>query len=158
MKKPNLQSKKFVVVISTLFALTAWAQQPKLVDLPFTLGDSINTVRSATNGDVEAMTKSGGEVVPFIHLKDRGIWIFFSQQKTVESIRLNSPYSGYVAGVKVGETEQALQTIMGNPVKTPWVFGKSKAYLYELSPEANARYDVSTDGKVENIFVMYKAR
>ena len=135
---------------SAVIALTAFAQDVKQTDLPVNLGDSISAVRTATNGDIETQTNG----VVFIHLKSQGIWVFFNQQKIANSIRFNAPYSGYVVGVKVGDSAKSLQIVMGNPMKAPWSFRDNTAYLYALNASANVRFDVNSAGQVETIFLM----
>jgi opacity protein-like surface antigen len=149
--KSKLMLRVSVLVGSAVIAFATLAQEVKQADLPFNLGDSISTVRTATNGDIE--TQKDGVV--FIHLEDQGIWIFFNQQKVANSIRFNAPYSGYVAGIKVGDSEKSLQVVMGNPIKAPWEFGNNTAFLYRLNADTNVRFDVNTTtGRVKTIFLM----
>jgi hypothetical protein len=135
---------------------SASAQQVKIRGLNFKLGDDVNTVKTAlqTDLDPEPVTTAdpnGGKTV--IHLRTRGIWVFFSKQGVVETIRFDAPYERSIVGVRIGDSEATVRSVMGKPLKAPWAFGANQAFLYALDDTTYIRFDINETDGVQEIFI-----
>lgn len=143
----------------------AMAQNTPLPGLGFKLGDDIATVKGAlkTNAEVEPMARNpllppnaldinAGKTI--LHLRTKGIWAFFGPSGTVQTIRLDAPFSGSVLGVKVGDKAEKISEKLGNPIKKPAAVPmiNSQLYQYVIDDSAYADYIVNGDG-VQTIFI-----
>jgi len=160
--------KLFAAYLLSLTAIaapvSAYAQQSGLPGLPVKLGDEVQSVKAALNTsiDPEPMERSpalpAGAVDPnkgksVLHLRTKGIWVFFSAAGKAEIIRMDAPYSGSVKGIKIGDSSQKLTSTLGQPIKKPWpVFVTMQAYQYVLDDSAYVNFSVNDDG-VQYIFL-----
>jgi hypothetical protein len=160
--------RKTVATLSLLagFAIAgnAIAQTTALPILGFKLGDDVATVKTAlkTNTDVEpigrnpllpptAIDINKGKTV--LHLRTKGIWVFFDPAGAVENIRLDAPFSGSVLGVKLGDSEKQLLTKLGNPIKKPGTaFFTMQSHQYVLDDSAYVNFVTNDDG-IQMIFI-----
>jgi hypothetical protein len=81
-----------------------------------------------------------------------GLYFFFGNDKVLDNIRLDPPYSGSVHGVRLGDSFDDVRAKLGEPLRS-WDFGSDKANLYQFG-DTNVRFDVNPNGKVGTIFVM----
>lgn len=150
----NKSKFTFGALLLSLSALVH-AQQAKTEGLPIKLGDSPAQMQSAFQTQIEAepyesALAKGGYV---LRLRTRGVWTFFNKEGKAYTIRLDAPFKGSVAGVKVGDTVLTLKKLLGEPVKKPWKWGTSESYLYYPDDTYTARFDVNDAGEVETIFI-----
>lgn len=155
-------AKVSILICSVVLAASGWAQQVKVEGLTFKIGDDVTTVKTGlhTNLDPEPMESSMPTSISnpnsgktFIHLRTKGIWAFFNKKEIVESIRFDAPFAGSIAGVKLGDSEKTVRTVMGKPIKTPWAFGANQAFLYVLDDTAYIRFDINEAEGVQTIFI-----
>ncbi len=160
--------QRILVVVALLAGLaaaqSAIAQTAPVANLGFKLGDDVATVKAAlsTNAEPEPMLKSPllpanvpdlnrGKTV--LHLRTKGIWVFFDTNGSAETIRLDAPFNGDVLGVKLGETTKQVIKKLGNPIKKPGAaFGALQTYRYVIDDSAYVTYDTNDDG-VQMIFI-----
>jgi hypothetical protein len=160
--------RRIFAAAALLASLTAapWAvaQTAPLPTLGFKLGDDVATVKSAlkTNVDTEPMAKSPllpsnvpdinrGKTV--LHLRTKGIWVFFSPAGVAETIRLDAPFSGDVLGVKLGDTPAQITQKLGKPIRKPGTEMLTlQSYQYVIDDSAYAKFLANDDG-VQIIFI-----
>jgi hypothetical protein len=159
------------LLAASLLSLTAfaaptgvYAQQSGLPGLPVKLGDEVQTVKASLNTALDPEPIERSPALPagavdvnkgksVLHLRTKGIWVFFNPAGKAETIRLDAPYSGNVKGIKIGDTSQKLISTLGQPIKKPWtVFLTLQAYQYVLDDTAYVNFNVGDDG-VQYIFV-----
>ena len=150
----------FVVALAwLLFAATHGHAQPRADEaipgllVPF--GTDEATIREAYK-ITGPMQLSGGNRRPTLRAEALGLWFFFDAKGLNDNIRVEAPFKGPVAGVGIGETSAALKAKRGAPVRPPWSFGQDKAYLYDLNPISQVRYDVAPDGRITRIFILLR--
>ena len=128
------------IVFCTLLYGTVSAQQVKVEGLNFKLGDDVATVKAAlhTNVDPEPInvnpnTSISGSNQTFIghvninpdngntviFLRTKGIHVFFNQKGIAYKITFNAPYEGSIAGIKIGDPETKIQSVLGKPINKP---------------------------------------
>ena len=122
--------------------------------LPFRLGESLPQVRAGLSGLGESIDLPPGRIAD-IHLRREGIWLFFSADGTVRTIRLDAPFAGRVRGIAVGDSAASLHSLLGAPLRPPWPFGGNMAYVYR-DGSGMLRYDVG-DGVARTIFELSPA-
>jgi hypothetical protein len=145
-----------LAVLTTAQSVTA--QTTPIPGLGIKLGDDVAKVKAvlSTDAPLEPMTRSPllpsnvpdinrGKTV--LHLRTKGIWAFFDAGGSLETIRLDAPYTGGVLGVKVGDPAQQVTGRLGNPIKKPsTAFLTMQSYQYALDDTAYVNFDVSDDG------------
>jgi hypothetical protein len=83
----------------------------------------------------------------------QGISLFFNNDSNLlETVRFDAPYSEKVGGVGIGDSSVHMLSSLGSPVRPPWKFANSSAYLFK-DGQHSIRYDVS-DGFVHTIFML----
>jgi hypothetical protein len=175
MKETRIQSgfiqvKNRYVVCLTLcmgivFSGSARAQLSPLPGLGFKLGDDVTTVQAALNTKMEVEPEARNPSLPSfaadpnkgktsLHLRTRGVWVFFNPAGRVETIRLDAPYSGSALGIKIGDSLDKVTSALGKPVKKPpFVLPGQQSLIYVLDDAAYVRFDVTDDG-VQTIFII----
>lgn len=83
-----------------------------------------------------------------------GLSFFFEGNDCLSNIRMDAPFAGSVAGLKLGESLAKMKKLLGEPMRPPWSFNRQQAHIYPLTPAALARYDVSPNGGITSMFVM----
>jgi len=160
--------KLLATYLLSLTAITTpacvYAQQSSLPGLPVKLGDEVQTVKASLNTPLDPEPMERSPALPpgavdvnkgksVLHLRSKGIWVFFSAAGKAEIIRLDAPFAGSVKGIKLGDSSQKLTSTLGQPVKKPWtVFVTMQAYQYVLDDTAYVNFSVNDDG-VQSIFV-----
>jgi len=149
---------KLAVLTALASAQWAAAQTIPLPDLGFKLGDDLSTVKTAlkTTAETEPMVRNAAlpPGIPdpnkgrsVLHLRTKGVWAFFNAAGTVESIRIDAPFSGNVLGIKLGDDARKITSRLGNPIKKPYpAFFVMQGYQYALDDSAYATFDVNDDG------------
>lgn len=155
--------KTLIAVTSiSIFSLSANAQLAPAEGISFKLGDDVQTVKNALKTSIDPEPTENVSAVGFpnpsagktnLFLRTKGIRVFFNKAGNVESIRFEPPFAGSIAGVKLGDTEKKVRDLKGKPVKTPWQFGASQAFLYVLDDSAYVRFDINDNDGVQTIFV-----
>ncbi|MGF6773953.1 hypothetical protein P3T18_006467 [Paraburkholderia sp. GAS199] len=152
-----------VLLGGMLGAQFAIAQTSPLPQLGFKLGDDVATVKAAlkTSADVEPMPRN--PLLPtnvpdmnkgksILHLRTKGIWVFFNAAGTAETIRLDAPFSGDVMGVTIGEDIKKVTAKLGNPISKPNTILTMQTYRYVLDDSAYVTFNANDDG-VQVIFI-----
>ena len=88
---------------------------------------------------------------PDLSLPLDGIRFFFLEDKTLNNIRVDSPFKGSVQGVRIGDSLDDVLRRLGQPYRTPWDFAGNKAYAYQIG-ETTVRFDIDQSNKVVTIF------
>lgn len=152
-----------VLVFSVCLASPAFSTPEELGGLKFKLGDDVNTVKSALQTDLnpEPMDKNPALPSPafdpnkgktILHLRSKGIWVFFNQAGKAETIRLDAPFANAVMGIKLGDNVEKITSTLGKPIKKPWsVFMSMQAYQYAPDDYQYVTFDVNDDG-VQYVF------
>jgi hypothetical protein len=86
-----------------------------------------------------------------VHLANEGMWCFFDPSNQLSSVRIEAPFTAAVDGVKIGDSLEQVNAVLGASVKN-FPFADSRAYLYFKNPKTFERFDVH-DGVVRAIFV-----
>jgi hypothetical protein len=160
--------RKTLAAAALMAGLTAaqWAvaQTAPLPVLGFKLGDDVATVKAAlrTNAEPEPIARNPllpanapdinrGKTV--LHLRTKGVWVFFSPTGSVDTVRLDAPFAGDVLGVKLGDTIKQVTEKRGNPIRKPGVaFMTMQSYQYAIDDSAYVNYVANDDG-VQMIFI-----
>lgn len=148
------------IACAACLSAPAFAQLKPAAGLNFKLGDDVAAVKAAlhTSIDPDPMesTLPGGFNInagkSTLHLRTRGITVIFKKD-IVESIKIDESFSGSVAGVKLGDSEKTLRSVMGKPVKTPSALGFNRLFLYALDDTAYIRFDVNDNDGVLAIYI-----
>jgi hypothetical protein len=155
---------KFVVVVISIVTLSSntFAQQVPVEGISFKIGDDVQTVKSAlkTNIDPEPMENSSPSGFPnmtagktTLFLRTKGIRVNFNKAGVVEMIKFEPPFAGSINGIKLGDTEKKVRDLKGKPIKAPWQFGASQAFLFVLDDTAYIRIDINENEGVQAIFI-----
>jgi tryptophanase len=151
-----------IALLSAVFLTApALAQLTPAAGLNFKLGDDVSTVKTAlhTNIDpepIESALPAGFNMnagKSILHMRTKGITINFNKKEIAELIKIDEAYSGSVAGVKLGDSEKTLRSVMGKPVKTPTPLGANQIFLYALDDTAYIRFDVNENNGVQAIYI-----
>lgn len=155
---------KFLLLASLSVALSA----PAFADdgLPFNLrlNDDVATAKSKLKTSLEPEDMPRNPTLPanvpditkgktVLHLRTKGVWVFFDRDGKLETIRLDAPFGGSIKGVKVGDSEKTLLAALGKPITKPGpAMINLTAYKYVLDDSAYVTYDLNDDG-VQIIFI-----
>jgi hypothetical protein len=83
-----------------------------------------------------------------LHLRTKGVWVFFDPAGLVDVIRLDPPFASDVKGVRLGDDAKAPTEKLGSPLSkanTPGSVG-TRTYQYVIDDTAYLKFDVSSDG------------
>jgi len=159
----KIRTAIFAVGIAAFIAppFFAWADSStQIYGVPVGLGDTVQEVKAElrTNMEPEEMAttppSSSAERKTFIRLKTKGIWTFFNSAGRVDTIRLDAPFAGTVGGVRIGDRFATVKATLGEPIKKPFPFGQSMAYIYMLNDAVTLRVDINKSKTVETIFLI----
>jgi hypothetical protein len=143
---------------ASFFSGNASAQLNPIPGLGFKLGDDVSTVKAALNTKMDVEAQSRNPALPsfindpnkgktFLHLRTRGVWVFFNSAGQVETIRLDAPYPGTLLGVAIGDSLDKVSSTLGKPVKKPpFAMPGQQSLIYVLDDAAYVRLDISDDG------------
>lgn len=146
----------------SVFSLSAIAQLAPVEGINFKLGDDVQTVKNSLKTSIDPEPTENASLPGFpnastgktnLFLRTKGIRVFFTKAGVVESIKFEPPFAGSIAGVKLGDTEKKVRDLRGKPVKTPWQFGASQAFLYALDDTSYIRFDINESDGVQTIFI-----
>lgn len=154
----------FFTVFTTvaLMSFSAFAQQTLVDGLTFKLGDDVQKVKNALKTDLDPEPLENTSPSSFTKMNDgksslflrtKGIRVFFNKKEVVESIKFEAPFAGSISGIKLGDTEKKVREVKGKPIKSPWQFGASQAFLYVLDDTAYIRFDINENEGVQTIFI-----
>ncbi len=135
-----------------------YAAPVKIEGLPIKIGDTVETVQKGLNTDVEPEKVEKAIETPFtkkqtqIHLKTKGIWVFFEKSK-VYVIRVDRPFTGNVGGVKLGDPSSKIEKTFGHAAKQG-NFGMSTTYTYYFDDITTTQFIVNNDDEIETIFFL----
>jgi hypothetical protein len=153
---------KYVLTLALALLLTGpvAAQNARIEGLPIKLGDSIEAVKAALGTTLEAEDSKSAvrRNTKSLRLKTKGIWVFFDQDGRSYNIRLDAPFAGNIAGVKIGDSRARLQETLGKPHKViKSVFPSTlrpEPYLYYIDDLTTVRFDFDGDGEIETAFIL----
>jgi cytochrome c len=108
---------------------------------------------AAAGATVYPHTSSIDHEMTQIAFKNQGVRLFFrNDNKLLETVRFDAPYAGKINGIGIGDSSSAMVSSLGNPVRPPWPFAGSTAYIFK-DGEHTTRYDVM-NGAVHTIFML----
>jgi hypothetical protein len=90
-----------------------------------------------------------------VFLPDEGVRCFFKSNNDLFSIRMDTPFSGMVAGIRIGDTLAKVEATQGTPFRD-FPFGQQHAYVFDKNMGTIDRFDVDGDGVVRTMFVVSK--
>jgi hypothetical protein len=144
-----------VVVILSLSSV-AYAASVKIEGLPIKVGDTVEDVQKALSTSQEPEKVENAIESPLtkketqIHLKTKGIWVFFKKGKVV-TIRIEQPFSGSIGGVRLGDSSSKIEKTFG-PATKHGTFGNYDTYTYYFDDVTTTRFTVNSDDEIEIIF------
>ena len=164
--KGNFMRGKAITVITAACAIlltaSAMAQVTKVPGLSIKIGDEVSAVKAALHTNIEPEPLENSLPVGFginpnagktiLHLRSKGISVFFKKE-IVESVKFDAPFADSIAGIKLGDSEKALRSVFGKPLKTPTVFGTNQSFLYVLDDAAYIRFDLNETDGVQTIYI-----
>jgi len=124
-------------------------------DVPVKLGDTIEKVKAVyhTAAEPEAANIPGRLAVKLLQIPEKGTWLFFDEDEIIYAIRLERPFPGQVAGVKIGDSADSVLHTLGSPQKRLPMPGLHDALIYQPDSRfsTNIRFDHA--GTVETIYL-----
>ena len=118
------------------------------------LGATIDRVRAAYSiqGDP---TNGCGSSSPCIELTaSNGLRFFFDDNKLLNEVRADAPFSGSIEGVRIGDSLHGVESKYGKPYTT-FDYSPNTANLFRVN-NVTLRCDVNNAGNVATIFVWLK--
>lgn len=150
--------KYFQMIAVAVLATGAFGAQGKGIEgLPIKVGDSVEKVRAALDTSLkpESPRSNPESEAKELRLKSKGIWVFFDREGRTETIRLDPPFAGNFAGLKIGHSRALVVEKLGEPgkvLKGPEMLG-SKPYLYYIDDLTTLRFDFDRDDKISTIYI-----
>jgi cytochrome c len=83
---------------------------------------------------------SGRIGIKAIHLADEGIWISLNKSDKVYAIKLDAPFHGAIAGLKIGDSAETLVKLLGAPSLKIAVPNRPESFTYRLVEDAVVNY------------------
>jgi hypothetical protein len=122
-----------------------------LGSLPFHIDESLSEVRRtvASLPNLSAADFNNNEA----RFPQQGIWLFFDPNQQIREIRLDTPFSGAIQGIHIGDPISKLLSTMGNPDVPVFAFAGDLAHVYYRADVAY-RFDVGKDAQVERVFIL----
>jgi hypothetical protein len=115
------------------------------------LGDTMDKVRAAYAVRGEPIV-SCLEPCLMLWARSDGLRFFFKKDdKLLYEIRADAPFTGSIAGVRLGDSLDAVVAKLGAPLGQPWEFDGLMAYLFDADPH-RLRCDVGHDNRCATIF------
>jgi hypothetical protein len=173
--KKKLIRAFLAIVFCTLLCGTASAQQVKVEGLNIKLGDDVATVKTAlhTNNDpepinanpnVSAFSPNSSTVIAHanknpdsgntvIFLRTKGIRVFFNQKGLAYKITFNAPYEESIAGIKIGDPETKVRSLMGKPINKPMINSIFINLQYALDDTAYINFSINNTDGVQTISI-----
>ena len=115
------------------------------LDVGVKLDDSVAAVQSSLHTDLQPEPMGDPFGTTMIHLRSKGIWVFFGKASRVSTIRLDRPYSGDVMGIKIGDRITSLISKLGAPIRQETVFSDKDTYVYAPDDTEYVQFDVAND-------------
>ncbi len=156
--------KNLLICLLLAASPAVFAGQDQLGGLGIRLGEDISSVKVALHTDIDPEPIPRNPALPpnapdfnrgrtLLHLRTKGVLVVFGQDGRSLVIRLDSPYSGSVMGIRLGDGADRIAAKLGKPIKKPWpAFMNMQAYRYVLDDSAYVTFDVSDNG-VQYIFI-----
>jgi hypothetical protein len=138
----------------------ATAQSTQVTGLPIGVNDSAVKVKELlqTSLTPEPASYVNSPTKTELHIKTKGIWVFFDKDDRAISIRLDPPFSGNVGGVKIGDTRDKLINALGKPAKIvkseTKPTNKSEPYEYYFDDITTMKFLFDRDDEIETIFLI----
>lgn len=101
---------------------------PQTSGVPVAFGDTLLEVQAALKPSARPMpypytynAKGEPQYRGDTSLRDRasGLWLFFGVDTRLRTIRLEAPFAGTVAGLRIGDDSARLRTALGDPLPAP---------------------------------------
>ena len=146
-------------IISLMFSSLygcAVISESRVDHLPIALDDSLETVVAAFDTSIKPTPFSSNYIKEGsqLHLRRRGIRVFFDADERAIIIRLDAPFHDGIDGIRIADRLAKLLELKGEPLREPWSFNGNLAYVFDHSSGSKVRYDVTPAGKVETIYLI----
>ena len=108
----------FLTVLALAFHIEANANDKFLVFCPINIGDSVAKVKEYFQiaEEPKPADRVGAPEYTY-HFPAYGIYIFFDVAKRVKTLRFESPFSGAIDGISVGNSKERVLKLKGEPTK-----------------------------------------
>lgn len=147
---------------------------PRTAGIPILFGDTVPQVQAALQTAIRPepylSVNSKGEREDRgeqqLRLTSAGVWVFFNREGRVRTIRLDRPFVGSVADVRIGDTQADLFSKLGNPTRAALPAGLADSVrkaleeasrnenLYPIDSLYSARFDIGPAGTVTTVFLL----
>jgi len=116
--------------------------------LPVRLGDTYEKIKAAysISETPEPFISQGKQDGTELRLAKLGIWFFFDDSGKIRTIRLDAPFSGALAGIKIGDPKEKLEPALGKGTDA------FSGIDFSYGPTLKIVCDLLS-GKVETIFL-----
>ena len=127
--------------------------------LPIKLGDTYDNVKEAyqTTLEPETLERSAIPGSTSLRLKTKGVWFFFDRSGKIYTIRLDAPFAGKVAGIKIGDTTARMMKVLGKPAKTPVPITNMmpRSFIYYPDDTTTVQFQTAPNTEdIETIFIV----
>jgi hypothetical protein len=89
--------------------------------LPIAIGDSLKMVRTALKTTQEGKPYRSNVTDKDeweLDFPDKGLRIFFDENRKVDTIRFDAPFSGSIFGVRIGDSRASVVKLLGQPLRS----------------------------------------
>ena len=155
------RQRLFLACILSGLWLTARAVSLSVDGLPIHIGDNVQEIQSALHTRMEPEDISTplptGTTASEIHLKTKGVWVFFSPSGISQTIRLDAPFAGSIGGIKIGNSRTHIINTIGKPA-----FDLTNLHTridgltpiqYYLDENTLIRFDFDADDEVMTMYI-----
>lgn len=112
-----------------------------LKEVRIKLGDTLEQIKSLYPNSPSPQADSSGRIgMKAIHLADEGIWISLDNSDKVYAVKLDAPFHGAIAGLKIGDSAEILVKLLGAPSLKIVVPNHPESFTYHLVEDAVVNY------------------
>lgn len=132
--------------------------------LPFRFGDTADAVRAALATSARLETPSATTARGNSVLRDRalGVAVYFGPDKLARSVRVEAPFGGTVAGVRIGDDLSRMRALLGTPqpaatlnlaglsesARRAMAQAEARRHRYALDTGSSVVFEVDADGRI----------
>jgi len=90
-----------------------------------------------------------------VRVRAEGVWCFFDSTGQPYDIRVEAPFSGSIAGIRIGDSLIQLQQVLGNPIKRVQIApNMPETLFYKLGNSFLLRIQLTRSDLVETMFIV----